>query len=205
MKKCLSVIPLVLLLYFTVPYQDLTSRAELKQINAQAEVDKQNEAAPTRLFEESEPSEHVFKTERMWNAKVMIGDGIVLGKSKYGWRRVVPITGGTFDGPNISGEVLPGGEDWQLTRPDGDTELYARYLLKTNDGYLIQVINRVLMHFPPKGKKEAPYIRSIIDLEAPVDSPYEYLNHAIFLGTLTEPAYKQGEKPYVVIGVYKVL
>ena len=100
---------------------------------------------------------------------------------------------------------MPGGEDWQLTRPDGYTELYARYLLKTHDDHLIQVINRVLMHFPPEGEEGGPYIRSVIDLEAPTDSPYEYLNHAIFLGTLTQPIPEPGEEPYVVIGVYRVL
>jgi hypothetical protein len=205
MKKYLSVIPLVMLLFFVVGCQDKAEMADQKQTSFQTDVDKQNQTSSRRFLEEMEPSEQVFKTEFMWNAKVMIADGILLGKSKYGWRRIVPIIGGTFDGPNISGEVLPGGEDWQLTRPDGDTELYARYLLKTNDGHLIQVINRVLMYFPPDGKKESPYIRSLIDLEAPIDSPYEYLNHAIFLGTLTEPAYKPGEKPYVMIGVYKVL
>jgi hypothetical protein len=72
-----------------------------------------------------------LKTQFMWNARVTVADGIVLGKSKHGWRRVVPITGGSFEGPNIRGEVMPGGEDWQLYRPDGDTELCARYLLKT--------------------------------------------------------------------------
>jgi len=162
----------------------------------------------TAVNVEAEPSQsfdRVFKTQHMWNAKVTIADGILLGKSKHGWRRIVPITGGAFEGPSIRGEVVPGGEDWQLTRPDGDMELYARYLLKTHDGHLIQVINRVLMHYPPKGEKGEPYIRSVIDLEAPTNSPYEHLNHAIFLGTLTQPTLKPGEKPYVVIGVYKVL
>ena len=159
----------------------------------------------TEKLGESDSSDQIFKTEHMWDAKVTIAEGILLGESKHGWRRIVPITGGTFVGPNIRGEVLPGGEDWQITRPDGDTELYARYLLKTHDGHLIQVINRVLMHFPSEGEKEYPYIRSVIDLEAPINSPYEYLNHAIFLGTLTQPTPKQGEEPYVVIGVYKVL
>jgi len=162
-------------------------------------------SAFTTGLEESESSDQVFKTEHMWEAKVTIADGILLGESKHGWRRIVPIKGGTFEGPNIRGEVVPGGEDWQLTRPDGDRELYARYLLKTHDGHLIQVINRVLMHFPPEGEKGGPYIRSVIDLEAPNDSPCEYLNHAIFLGTLTQPTLKPGEEPYVVIGVYKVL
>lgn len=145
-----------------------------------------------------------FKTEHMWDARVKIANTIVLGESKRGLRRVIPITGGSFEGPTIHGEVLPGGEDWQLVRPDGDTELYARYLLKTHDGFIIQVINQVLIHPPAEGQSGPPYLRSVIDLEAPNDSPYEFLNHAIFLGTLTVPTLKAGEEPYVIIGVYKL-
>lgn len=143
-----------------------------------------------------------FRSEHMWEAKVGIAETLVLGESKRGIRRVVPITGGSFEGAKIKGEVLPGGEDWQLVRPDGDTELYARYLLKTDDGVIIQVINQVLIHV---NEGQQPYIRSVIDLEAPNNSPYDYLNHAIFIGTLQVPILKIGEDPYVVIGVYKLL
>lgn len=144
-----------------------------------------------------------FKTELMFEAKVKIGDMINVGESKRGVRRVIPITGGSFSGPKIKGDVLPGGEDWQLVRPDGDTELYARYLLKTNDGHVIQVINRALMHMGTPS--EGFYCRSVLDLEAPINSPYDYLNHAIFLGTLEIPQLKPGQEPFVIIGVYKVL
>lgn len=144
-----------------------------------------------------------FKTELMWEAKVKIANMINVGESKRGTRRVIPITGGTFSGPKIKGEVLPGGEDWQLVRPDGDTELYARYLLKTDDGHVIQIINRALMHMGQPS--EGFYCRSVLDLEAPKNSPYDYLNHAIFIGTLEMPRIKPGEEPYVIIGVYKLL
>ncbi len=144
-----------------------------------------------------------FKTEFMWDAKVKIANMINVGESKRGVRRVIPITGGTFVGPKIKGEVLSGGEDWQLVRPDGDTELYARYLLKTVDGYVIQVTNNALIHTDTK--TNAFYCKSVLDLEAPKNSPYDYLNHAIFIGTLTMPKLKPGEEPYVVIGVYKLL
>jgi len=160
---------------------------------------------PSTVRGERDASDHAFQMEHMWDAKVTIADGIRLGKSKHGWRSIVPITGGTFEGPRLRGTVVPGGEDWQLVRPDGDQELYARYLLKTDDGHLIQVINRVLIHYPPAGEKAAPYIRSVIDLEAPTDSPYDYLNHAVFLGTLTQPPLKAGQAPYVIVGVYRVL
>ncbi len=146
-----------------------------------------------------------FRTEHLWDAKVTIANAISLGDSKYGGRNIIPITGGTFKGPKISGEVLPYGADWQLARPDGDVEFNARYLLKTTDGYTIQVINKALVHSETIDKKTGTYIKSVIDLEAPKNSPYTYLNHAIFLGTLTIPTLKPGETPYVIIGVYKVL
>ena len=158
---------------------------------------------PSRQDETVSPGD--FKTEFVFEAKVKIAGMIMVGESKRGTRRVIPITGGTFEGPDIKGEVLPGGEDWQLVRPDGDTELYARYLLKTNDGHVIQVINQVIIHMPEEGEKGGPYIKSVLDFEAPNNSPYEHLNHAIFLGTLKMPALKPGEDPYVIIGVYKVL
>ncbi len=154
--------------------------------------------------QESPSSEQPFKTEHVWDAKVAIGDRISVGASKNGERHIIPIKGGTFKGPRIQGEVLPLGEDWQLVRHDGDLQLYARYLLKTNDGYLIQVINRALIH-TPAGGKVPPYVRSVLDLEAPTKSPYDYLNHAIFLGTLTMPQLKPGEQPYAIIGVHRVL
>lgn len=144
-----------------------------------------------------------FKTEFIWDAKVKIANMINVGESKRGIVRVIPITGGTFAGPKIKGEVLPGGEDSQLVRPDGDTELNARYLLKTDDGYVIQVTNKALIH--TDSKTNAFYCKSVLDLEAPKNSPYDYLNHAIFIGTLKMPELKVGEEPYVIIGVYKLL
>ena len=145
----------------------------------------------------------MLNAEHVFDANVSIGGLLNFGKSKYGERRIIPITGGTFKGPDIEGEVLPGGADWQLTRPDGDVELYARYTLKTNDGELIQVQNRVLMHMSKDDTP--PYIRSVIDFDAPSESPHAWLNHAVFLGTLTMPQQMPQDNPYVIISVYKVL
>jgi hypothetical protein len=144
----------------------------------------------------------MLHAEHVFDANVTIGGLLNFGKSKYGERRIIPITGGKFKGPNIEGEVLPGGADWQLTRPDGDVELYARYTLKTNDGALIQVQNRVLMHMSKDGKP--PYTRSVIDFEAPSDSKHAWLNHAIFLGTLSMPKEMPKDNPFVIISVYRV-
>ncbi len=88
-------------------------------------------------------------------------------------------------------------------RPDGDTELYARYLLKTNDGYIFQIINQALIH--TDNSVNSFYCKSVLDIEVPNNSPYNYLNHAIFLGTLTMPDLKPGDEPYVIIRMYKLL
>ncbi|PTN05908.1 DUF3237 domain-containing protein [Mangrovibacterium marinum] len=146
-----------------------------------------------------------FKTELTWKAKVKVGTMLVVGESKRGIRRVVPVTGGTFSGPKIKGEVLPGGDDWQLVRPDGDTELDARYLLKTDDGFVIQIRNQALMHTLVSEEGGLVYVKSVVDVEAPAGSPYDYLNHSIFLGTLEIPVLEASEDPYVIIGVYRVL
>ena len=54
-----------------------------------------------------------------------------IGKTTSGWRRIIPIMGGTFEGHIMKGEVLPGGFDWQLIRADGVAEIEARYSLQT--------------------------------------------------------------------------
>ena len=66
----------------------------------------------------------------------------VIGETPHGLRRMIEITGGWFDGPNMSGEVLPGGSDWQLIRGDGVVSLESRYMLRTGDDALIFVHNR---------------------------------------------------------------
>lgn len=147
-----------------------------------------------------------FNTEHVFTAKATISDPIVVGQSKRGLRRLIPITGGTFEGPNIKGDVLPGGADWQLVRPDGDLELYARYLLKTNDGVVIQIIDQALIHTPDPTRPVDTYVRTVIDFEAPTASKYDYLNHAQFLGMLKPLKLKPGEFPdHVIVSVYQLL
>ena len=78
-----------------------------------------------------------------------VGEPIEVGDVAGSRRRIVPITGGTFDGQGelaIHGRVRPGGADWQLIHPDGLTEADARYILETNRGQTIAVRNRGLRH-----------------------------------------------------------
>ncbi len=70
------------------------------------------------------------------------GDGDVLS--------FTPITGGTVDGPLLRGTVVPGGGDWSVERRKGTIELDARYLLRAEDGALIDIVNRGFYRVPPE-------------------------------------------------------
>jgi hypothetical protein len=81
--------------------------------------------------------------------RVELAAPVELGEIAGVSRRIVPITGGRFEGPLLRGEVLVGGADWQYIRVDGVSVLEARYALKTHDGNLITVVNRGYRHGPP--------------------------------------------------------
>lgn len=75
---------------------------------------------------------------------VEVGPPVEVGRTPAGLRRVVPIVGGTVSGPLMTGRVLPGGADVQLLRSDTETEVDARYLLESDAGELVHVVNRGL-------------------------------------------------------------
>lgn len=87
--------------------------------------------------------------ERLFRAVVEIAAPLSVGLTPRGERRIIPITGGRFEGEKIAGDVLPGGADWQLVRPDGTALLEARYTLRTQDGALVYVRNRGVRSGPP--------------------------------------------------------
>jgi hypothetical protein len=131
-------------------------------------------------------------TEFAFEATVSVETPLVVGPSSHGLRRVVPITGGTFEGPNIRGRVIPGGADFQYARPDGVLVVEARYTLETSDDVLIMVTNRGIRRAPRsvmerlgRGEHVDPseyYFRTTPEFEAPIGSNYEWLNQSVFVG-----------------------
>jgi hypothetical protein len=131
-----------------------------------------------------------------------------VGETGKGIRKVVPITGGTFEGPNIKGQVVAGGYDWQLLRADSVVEIDARYLLQTDDDDLITITNTGLRHGPPevmqrlaKGEEvdaSEYYFRSIPLFETG-NPKYAWLMNSVFIATGTR-------KPkQVLIDVWRVV
>jgi len=141
--------------------------------------------------------------EHVLTVRATIDAPIQMGTTPQGQRRVIPISGGTFDGPGMKGTIMPGGEDWQVLREDGVTELDARYWLRTDDGVIIRVHNEVLLSTPAQGAADAkPYTRSVVKFEAPLGK-YDWLNKAVFVGTLAVDASQR--PPVVTLRFFKVI
>lgn len=127
---------------------------------------------------------------------------ITPGSTALGGRNIIPITGGTFEGPAIRGTILPGGWDWQLKRADGCLQVKADYFLKTDDGVVINILNQGLLCTGPDGQFLP--VRTHPLFEPPLGK-YEWLGKSAFVGTL-EPVSvsKSGEAPAVRIRIYRV-
>ncbi len=135
----------------------------------------------------------MLTNEFLMKARFTLGPSLDAGPTPWGFRRLIPITGGSFDGPRLHGKVLPGGEDRQLFRPDGVLEVEARYSLETHDGVVLVVTNRGLWHGAPEvgarlmqGEIVDPslyYFRTCARVEAPAGGAYSFLNQILILGT----------------------
>ena len=79
-----------------------------------------------------------------------VGALVTLGPAKYGERRYVPLGGGTVRGPELNGTLVEGGVDWQIARTDGALEIAAHYVIRTDDGALIEIQSDGLRHGRPE-------------------------------------------------------
>ncbi len=119
-----------------------------------------------------------------------VGAAQEAGATAHGARRIIPITGGTFEGPDMKGQVLAGGADWQIVHADGMIEIEAHYLLRTDQGGLITVVNKGMRVASPevaakmaKGEPVAPseyYFRASPVFETAVPS-LKWLERSMFV------------------------
>ena len=142
-----------------------------------------------------------------FEAHVELGPPMELGQVPQGRRRIIPIVGGTFEGPALRGRVLDNGADWQIVRADGFADLDTRYALQTDDGHIVYVQNKGMRHAPPEilarlnaGEMVDPdqvYFRTIPVFETSAPE-LQWLARSVFVGS--------GERhpSHVVIRFWKV-
>lgn len=136
----------------------------------------------------------------VYTANALLEERVPHGKTPYGERFRVPIIGGSFEGPEIRGRILPGGADWQLLRADGYLELVADYYMETDDKVLIKVTNRGLVQTEP-GSDGKRYAMTTPRFEAPMGK-YGWLNQLIFAGTVVPG---DSKVPAVRLAIFKLV
>jgi hypothetical protein len=116
---------------------------------------------------------------------------VVIGATPGAWRRIGLVSGGSFEGQRVSGQVLDGGSDWQAVRADGSTTLDVRLVLKTKDDALIAMTYRGIRHGPADVIKQLEQgdavdpssyyfrINPTFETAAPT---YEWLNRILAVG-----------------------
>lgn len=142
-----------------------------------------------------------LQTEHVFTIEASIAAVLDMGASVDGARRSIPITGGVVHGPRLNGEVIPGGADYQVTRSDGSTLLRAVYMIRTDDGVLVNVVNEGYIVPPGTSGNDTLYFRTAPDFVAP-NGKYGWLNHTIFVSTIRFLPEKPG---VVIIDVYRLL
>src|SRR5688500_10559742 len=125
------------------------------------------------------------------DVRATVAPPLEVGDVAQGRRRIVAITGGTFEGPGLKGKVQPGGADWQIIRPDGFSELDTRYTLETDKGQIVYVQNAGIRHAPPDvmkrllaGESVDPtlvYFRTVPKFET-ASPDLQWLTRAVFVG-----------------------
>ncbi|MCK7613014.1 DUF3237 domain-containing protein [Roseibium sediminicola] len=123
--------------------------------------------------------------------EVELGPVREMGAGRNGARRIIPIVGGMVSG-KVSGTILNLGADWQTTLADGSSDIDTRYAFETDDGAVIEIVNKGVRHGPPevlnalaRGEEVDPalyYFRTSARLETG-DQRYAWVNRTIFVGT----------------------
>ena len=87
----------------------------------------------------------------IYRLEATLGQPLELGDTAHGRRRIVPLTGGTFFGPELNGTLVPGGSaDWQTVLPEGTALGDVRYTLRTDRDDLLYVQSRGVRHGSPE-------------------------------------------------------
>lgn len=149
-----------------------------------------------------------LQTRPICRISARLGEIQDIGEVPGGRRRVVPIAGGTIEGPHLQGEIVPGGADWQVIAADGTVAVEARYTLRAEDGGLILVHSRGVRNGAPAVMARLLagedvdaseyYFRTLVTLESSAPA-HAWVNGRLFIAVAArEPA-------AVLIDLYEIL
>lgn len=104
----------------------------------------------------------------------VVDPGIAIERQGDGTLEFIPITGGPVTG-DLEGEVVPGGGDRCLARDDGTFDVEARYLIRTADGDIVDVVNVGVVRDEDGYFVTTPRFRTVA-------SGLQWLTRSVFVG-----------------------
>ncbi|MCW2516607.1 MAG: hypothetical protein JWR11_5649 [Mycobacterium sp.] len=116
---------------------------------------------------------------QIYSLKAVTGPTLDYGDSPSGRRRLVPLVGGMFTGPEIRGNLLPGGSaSWQIDLPDGAAAVEMRYTLQTDRGALLYVRSNGVGHGNADPGQHLVHAATHIETSAP---NLDWLNNSVLV------------------------
>lgn len=115
-----------------------------------------------------------LKSEFLFRLSASVKQLLDVGSVPAGERHVDLLGAGTFEGPQLRGELLSGGLDMKTVRSDGAVIPNVRLVLKTNDDALI------FMHYTGIRCGSPDVMQRIADGEAVDPSEYYHRNTPYF-------------------------
>jgi hypothetical protein len=163
--------------------------------------------AETR-FDDLPPVLKTVRTRPLFVMHLKVRPLVMVGATPGVDRRIGLVSGGSFRGERLSGEVIGGGSDWQAVRADGSTTLDVRLVLKTDDDAVIVMAYGGVRHGPTdviarmeRGEAVDPasyYFRINPTFETAA-ATYDWLNRILAVGI----GHRQPDGP--IYSVFEVL
>jgi hypothetical protein len=115
-----------------------------------------------------------LKGQAVFNIDFAVGKVHDVGRTQYGQRVQIDVTGGSITGPKLEAKLLDRGLDYQLTLDNGVVELEQLHIFEVGDA---SVYMRNCGVAPGPGN-----VRVVLDFEAPNASDVEWLNTGTYVG-----------------------
>lgn len=110
----------------------------------------------------------------VFELEIPLDRATAIGRTQFGDRRIAVGLAGSFAGPKISGSVMEGALDYELTLANGTIEIEQILVLRATDGSYIYVRNAGT-------GPNADDVRVVLDFEAPSASEFAWLNEGKYV------------------------
>ncbi len=121
-----------------------------------------------------------LNAEKVMTLHVELGEARLVGQTPEGLLTIIPIIGGTFEGPQLKGKVCAGGADWNTAVSDTISHVHAKYWIETDDHAIISVENEGFINLQRKDAVIRTTPRFMCDQEG----RYAFLTKDTFAGEL---------------------